>query len=104
MLAVCLYRGDEAIYRPSEHLWMSDMSQKQTTVKQPGQVLHQYLSELLANMYSYCVMAKSMSCCRVRESWFFSNPFTCINAAIKLHMQYNAYGEDYNVIQCNLTE
>ena len=34
---------------------------------------HQYLPELLINVYGYCVMVKSVSCCSVQ---LFSNPVT----------------------------
>ena len=44
--------------------------------KQPGQFQHQYLAELLVNVYSYCLMVKSVSCCCVRGRWHFSNPVT----------------------------
>ena len=36
--------------------------------KQPEQHQHQYLAELLVNVYSCCLMVKSVSCCCVRES------------------------------------
>ena len=34
----------------------------------PGNFQHQYLAELLVNVYSYCLMVKSVSCCCVRGS------------------------------------
>ena len=37
---------------------------------------HQYLPELLDNVYSYCLMMKSVPCCCVHESQLFSNPVT----------------------------
>ena len=42
----------------------------------PSNFQHQHLSELLVNVYSYHSMVKSVSCCCVRGSWFFSNPVT----------------------------
>ena len=58
-LATCLFREDGAILSPLEYSWASDIPQKQVTVKQPIVELHrfqhQYLLELLVNMYSYCV-------------------------------------------------
>ena len=39
--------------------------------KQPG---HQYLPESLFNVYSYCSVVKSVSCCCVHGRWLFSNP------------------------------
>ena len=49
---------------------------KKPQQKQPGQLLHQYLAELLVNVYSYCLMVKIVSCCCVRESQLFSNLVT----------------------------
>ena len=37
---------------------------------------HQYLTELLVNMYRYHLMVKSVSCCCVRGRLLFSNPIT----------------------------
>ena len=31
---------------------------------------------MLASVYNYRVMVKSISCCCVRERWFISNPVT----------------------------
>ena len=42
----------------------------------PGNFQHQYLAELLVNMYSYCLMVKSVSCCCVRGSRLFSDLVT----------------------------
>ena len=39
---------------------------------------HQYLAELLVNVYSYCLMVKSVSCCYVHVSWLFSDSVTYI--------------------------
>ena len=44
----------------------------------PGNFQHQYLAELLVNMYSYCLMVKSVSCYCVRGSWLFSNLVTYV--------------------------
>ena len=41
-----------------------------------GNYQHQYLSELLVNMYSYCLMVKSVSYCYVHGSRLFLNPVT----------------------------
>ena len=45
----------------------------------PGNFQHQYLAELLVNMYSYRLMVKSVSCCCVRGSWLFPDlvTYTC---------------------------
>ena len=43
-----------------------------------GNVQHQYLAELLVNVYSYCLMVKSVSCYCVHGSRLFSNPVTYI--------------------------
>ena len=43
--------------------------------KQPRK-LHQYLFELLVNVYSYHLMVRSVSCCCVHGSQLFSNPVT----------------------------
>ena len=42
----------------------------------PGNFQHQYLAELLVNVNSYCLMAKSVSCCCVRGSQLFLNLVT----------------------------
>ena len=39
---------------------------------------HQYLPELLVNVYSYHLMVKSVPCCCVHGSWLFSNSVTLI--------------------------
>ena len=44
----------------------------------PGNFQHQYLAELLVNVYSYCLMVKSVSCCCVRGSRLFSDLVTNI--------------------------
>ena len=44
--------------------------------KQPSNFQHQYLAELLVNVYSYCLMVKSVSCCCVRGSRLFSDLVT----------------------------
>ena len=41
-----------------------------------GNFQHQYLAELLVNVYSYCLMVKSVSSCCVRGSRLFSNLVT----------------------------
>ena len=42
----------------------------------PWPIQYQYLSELLVNVYSYCLMVKSVSCCCVCGKWLFSDPVT----------------------------
>ena len=42
----------------------------------PGNFQHQYPAELLVNVYSCCLMVKSVSCCCVRGSRLFSNLVT----------------------------
>ena len=73
--AVCLSRGYVAIWRPPEHLWTSDKSEKQATAKaaEVYNFQHRYLPELLVNVYSYCLTMKSVSWCCVRGRWLFSN-------------------------------
>ena len=44
----------------------------------PDNFQHQYLAELLVNVYSYCLMVKSMSCCCVHGSRLFSNLVTYV--------------------------
>ena len=44
-----------------------------------GNFQHQYLAELLVNMYSYRLMVKSVSCCCVCGSWLFSDLVTYFN-------------------------
>ena len=39
----------------------------------PGNFQYQYQAELLANVYSHCLMVKSVSCCCVRGSQLFSD-------------------------------
>ena len=39
---------------------------------------HQYLAELLVNVYSYCSMVKSVSCYSVHGRWIFLNSVTYI--------------------------
>ena len=41
-----------------------------------GNFQHHYLSELLVNVYSYCLIVKSVSCRCVRRSQLFSDPIT----------------------------
>ena len=36
-----------------------------------GSIQHQYLAKLLVNVYSHCLMVKSLSCCCVCGSWLF---------------------------------
>ena len=46
----------------------------------PGNFQHQYLAELLVDVYSYCLMVKSVSCCCVRGSRLFSDLVTYVYA------------------------
>ena len=41
-----------------------------------GNFQHRYLSELLGNVYSYCLMVKGVPCCSVHERQLFLNPVT----------------------------
>ena len=41
-----------------------------------GNFQHQYLPELLVNVYNYCLMVKSVSCCYVHGRLLFSNLVT----------------------------
>ena len=79
--AVCLSRGNGAILRRPEHSWTSGKPQKQATAKaaNQGNFQHQYMPQLLVNVYSYRLMVKSVSCCCVRGRRLFSNPVTFMN-------------------------
>ena len=44
-----------------------------------GNFQHQYLAELLVNIYSNPLMVKSLSCCCVHGRRLFSDPVTYIN-------------------------
>ena len=61
---------------------MFDRPQKQATAKAAREnfSINSYLPELLVNVYSYCLMVKSVSCCYVRGSQLFSNPVTYMAA------------------------
>ena len=79
--AICLPRGYAAIWRWPEHLWTSDKPQKPASEtshskSSQGNFQHQCLPELLVNIYSYCLMVKSVSCCCMRGRRLFSNPVT----------------------------
>ena len=43
-----------------------------------GNFQHQYMPQLLVNVYSYRLMVKSVSCCCVRGRRLFSNPVTFV--------------------------
>ena len=43
-----------------------------------GNFQHQYLAELLSNVYSYHLMVKNVSCCCIHGSWLFSNAIICL--------------------------
>ena len=73
-LAVCLPRGYGAIWRWPEHSWTSDKTSHSKSSQ--GNFQHQYLPELLVNVYSYRLMVKSVSCCCVRGRHLFSNLVT----------------------------
>ena len=52
--------------------------------RSPGNFQHQYLPEVLVNVYVYRLIVKSVSCCCVRASQLFSNPVTCIDEKFNL--------------------
>ena len=52
--------------------------------KTMGNFQHQYLPEQLVNVYSYCVIVKSVFCCCVHGSRLFSNPVTYSTAQSQL--------------------
>ena len=54
----------------------------------PGNFQHQYLAELLVNMYGYCLMVKSVSCCCVRGSRLFSYLVTHIDIDIDIEASH----------------
>ena len=61
-LAVCLL----CHLKTTEHSWTSDKPQRQASAKyRLGKFhdQHQYLREFLVNLYSYCLMVKSVPCC-----------------------------------------
>ena len=57
---------------PSTHGCLTSLRNKSS----PGNFQHQYLPELLVNVYSYRLMLKSVSCCCVHGIQLFSNPVT----------------------------
>ena len=57
----------------------------------PGNFQHQYLAELLVNVYSYCLMVKSVFCCCVRGSQLFSNLVTFVVFFLCENMSNNGY-------------
>ena len=61
----------------------------------PGNFQHQYLAELLVNMYSYCLMVKSVSCCCVRGSWLFSDlvTYTIETTSFTIHQKYQFHAQ-----------
>ena len=60
--AVCLPRGYAAIWRQPVHSWhVWQASETSHSKSNPGNFQHQYLAELLVNVYSYCLMVKSVS-------------------------------------------
>ena len=72
--------------------WTSDKPQKQATAKAARATLsiNTWLpvAELLVNVYNYCLMVKSVSCCCVRGRWHFSNLVTLILSLVKSQDQY----------------
>ena len=78
--------------------------------KQPGKLQHQYLAELLINVYSYCLMVKSVSSCCVRGSRLFSDLvtyilmyFACARSfavitAVNVHHMHGTFGDDFNLV------
>ena len=58
--------------------------------RSPGNFEHQYLAELLFNVYNHHLMVKSVCCCCVRGSWLFSDlvtymAFTLVTSIKELH-------------------
>ena len=49
-----------------------------------GNFQHWYLADMLASVYSYCVMVKSISSCCVRGRWVLSNPVTYVIRVVQL--------------------
>ena len=76
--AVCLSRGNIAIWRRPEHSWTSS----------PGNFQHRYLPELLVNVYSYHLMVNSVSwcCVCVWKVAFLKSGHICL-----LHFSYPSY-------------
>ena len=75
-----LFKGDPALVD------ISQASETSHNKRSPGNFQHQYLPELLVNVYSYRLMEKHVSCCCVRGSRIFSNPVTIMI----ITKQYNA--------------
>ena len=75
---IYLSRRYGAIWRQLKHLWMSNKPHVETETSHSksslGNFPHQYLSELLVNVYSYHLMVKSVSWCCVCGSWLLPNP------------------------------
>ena len=73
--AICLSRrygafeGDPSTHR---HLTSSETNHSKSSLGN----FHQYLAELLVNVYSYHLVVKSVSCCCVCGRRIFTNPVT----------------------------
>ena len=97
-LAVCFSRGDGAIWRPLKHSWTSDKPQKQNQSKNSlGNFQYQYLPKLLVNVYSYCLMVKSVLLYAWKQAFLKSGH---IYIVIQLIMDWRIYQIVYSKRLC----
>ena len=89
-LSVC--QGDVEPFKgdPSTHGCQTSLRNKPQKKSSLGNFQHQYLTELLVNVHSYCLMVKIVSCCCVRGKWLFSNPVTIIGIYYTRFYFYNS--------------
>ena len=86
-LSACQGEMEPLIQRPPKHSWMSYKPQKQATVKVVWVIFSiNTWSELLVNVYGYCLMVKSISCCCVYGNQLFSNSVAFIDLLTYMHM------------------
>ena len=99
IIACCLLV--KVIWRWIKHSWTSDEPQIQATAKLSslGNFQHQYLAELLVNVYRYCLMMKIVPCCCVRRRWLFSTWITCESfMQITWPKNYNMHEETVKLV------
>ena len=76
---VCLPRDMQPFEgNPSTHGHLTSL-RNESQQNSSGNFQHQYLPELLINIYNHHLMVKSVSCYCVRGSRLFSNPVTYID-------------------------
>ena len=84
-----LFNGRWSHLRVTQALMDVWQAAKQATAKSLGYFQHQYLAKLLVNMYSYCLMVKSVFYFCVRGKSLFSNPVTFKLCKIIDYQSYN---------------